>query len=557
MVRKFLGFFYRESSSLNEAALVLGLFALASQILAFVRDRLLAHIFGAGMELDIYYAAFRIPDFIFVTVASLVSLSVLVPFIIEKDREDKEALRVFIDSIFSFFAIAMTLSAGLAYLLMPYLIQKTYSGFSPAALDETIFLSRFLLLSPVLLGVSNRFGSITQARNRFALYALAPILYNGGIIVGIIFFATKLGILGVALGVVFGALLHASIQLPVVIGEGLLPRLYSLNSQIVKRVAGLSVPRTLTLAMSSLALIFLTSLASIMEEGSIAILSFSNNLQSVPLSIVGVSYSLVAFPTLSRRFLEKNLSAFGEQMVNSARFIIFWSLPFTSLLIILRAQVVRVILGTGLFDWPATRLTAAALALFVLSSVFQSLSLLFMRGFYSAGFTLKPFFINFFGTLILILSSFALIILFQSREEFKFFIEALLRVEDLPGSVVLMLPLGFSFGTILNSLLLWVFFEQEFRGFSAGIGRVIFESLGASVLMGAVTYWALGFFVNLFDTATLIGLFFQALLAGTLGIIGGVVILYLLNSRELQEIVTTLKSRFWKTKGIATDPEIV
>src|SRR3989338_11559822 len=138
MVKRFLEFLYQETKSLNQAAFLLGFFAFLSQILAFVRDRLLAHIFGASEALDIYYAAFRIPDFIFVTVASLVSLSVLVPFIIEKDREDKEALRVFIDSIFSFFAIAMTLSAGLAYLLMPYLIQKTYSGFSPAALDETI-----------------------------------------------------------------------------------------------------------------------------------------------------------------------------------------------------------------------------------------------------------------------------------------------------------------------------------------------------------------------------------------------------------------------------------
>ncbi|HEY4528652.1 MAG TPA: hypothetical protein VJJ48_02400, partial [Candidatus Paceibacterota bacterium] len=108
-----------------------------------------------------------------------------------------------------------------------------------------------------------------------------------------------------------------------------------------------------------------------------------------------------------------------------------------------------------------------------------------------------------------------------------------------------------------NSLLLWVFFEQEFRGFSAGIGRVIFESLGASVLMGAVTYWALGFFVNLFDTATLVGLFFQAFFAGLCGIAASGIILRLLKSRELEEIVATLKAKFWKTKVIVTDPEIV
>src|SRR3989344_3607386 len=105
MVRKIFGFLHKEASSLNQAALLLGVFAFLSQVLAFLRDRLFAHIFGASETLDIYYAAFRIPDFIFVTVASIVSLSVLVPFIIEKEAENSEVLRDFMDNIFSFFSV--------------------------------------------------------------------------------------------------------------------------------------------------------------------------------------------------------------------------------------------------------------------------------------------------------------------------------------------------------------------------------------------------------------------------------------------------------------------
>src|SRR3989344_4160370 len=104
MVSKILGFLYKETKSLNQAAFLLGLFAFLSQILGFVRDRLLAHIFGASETLDIYYAAFRIPDFIFVTVASVVSLSVLVPFIVEEESRVKDSLRHFINNIFSFFS---------------------------------------------------------------------------------------------------------------------------------------------------------------------------------------------------------------------------------------------------------------------------------------------------------------------------------------------------------------------------------------------------------------------------------------------------------------------
>src|SRR3989344_1879902 len=304
MVHKFLGFLYKETETLNQAALLLGLFAFLSQVLAFLRDRLLAHIFGASTELDIYYAAFRIPDFIFVTVASVVSLSVLIPFIIEKEAHGLETLRDFVNNIFSFFSVLIIIVSGLAYFLMPSISGVLFKGFSEPALAEVIFISRILLLSPIILGFSNLFGSLTQAYNRFTIYALAPLLYNAGIIVGIIFLTARLGVLGVAIGVVVGASLHALVQVPFVLKAGLFPRLRLgfrgqarfFDWSVIRQVARVSLPRTLTLSMSSLAMIFLVSLASLVAAGSISVFSLSFNLQSVPLSIIGVSYSLAAFP---------------------------------------------------------------------------------------------------------------------------------------------------------------------------------------------------------------------------------------------------------------------
>lgn len=558
MVGKFLGMLNKESGSLNQAALLLGFFAFLSLVLAFLRDRLLAHIFGASAQLDIYYAAFRVPDFLFVTVASVVSLSVLIPFIIEMEAAGKEELRSFLDSVFTFFILLMGAVTGAAFLFMPWLASILFKGLSPVALAETVMLSRLLLLSPAILGISNLFGSITQAYNRFAIYALAPLLYNAGIIFGIIGFAKRYGILGVAWGVVAGALLHALIQLPFIVKQKLLPRpTLKIDFSLIKRVAKISLPRTLTLSMSSLALIFLVSMASVMASGSISVLSFSINLMSVPLSLIGVSYSLAAFPTLTRRFQEKNLEAFLEQMQATTRFIIFWSLPLSALLIVLRAQVVRVLLGSGLFDWPATRLTAAALALFVFSSVFQSLILLFMRGFYSAGHTKKPFYINLFSTILLGLSAYFLTKYFYGHDSFRSFIASLLKVEDLPGSVVLMLPLGFSIGTALNCIALWAAFEREFKGFSKGVLRSLFDGLGASFVMGAVAYAGLNFFDTKFDLETLVGIFLQGFFSGIVAIICGVLVLMLLKSAELAQVWKVLRSRIWRASVIATDPEIV
>lgn len=559
MVRKIFSFLYKETDTLNQAAFLLGLFAFLSQILAFLRDRLLAHIFGASYELDIYYAAFRIPDFIFVTVASVVSLSVLIPFIIEKESLGREALRDFVNNIFSFFSLLIIIVSGLAFFLIPTISSVLFKGFSDTALTEVISISRILLLSPIILGFSNLLGSLTQAYNRFTIYALAPLLYNAGIIVGIIMLAERMGVVGVAIGVVAGASLHALVQVPFVVASGFFPRfsLTSLDLAAVGRVVSISLPRTLTLSMTSIATIFLVSMASLMAEGSVSILSFSFNLQSVPLSIIGVSYSLAAFPTLSRRFRDNNSKAFMQQMASTARLVIFWSLPLTALFIILRAQIVRVILGSGLFDWEDTRLTAAALALFILSSMFQCLSLLFMRGFYSAGSTKKPFFINLVSTAIMMVGAWGLVKLFYLSEGFRYFISALLKVEDLSGSAVLMLPLAFSIATVANGFFHWVAFEKEFQGFSQGVLRTFFDCLGASVIMGAIAYGGLNISALLFETSTLPGVFLQGAVAGFLSIIVGIIILSLLKNSELSLIWNALHQKFWKTKVIATDAEIV
>lgn len=558
MVRKVLKFLYKETRNLHEAAYLLGLFAVLSQVLAFLRDRLLAHLFGAGTELDVYYAAFRIPDFLFVTVASVVSISVLVPFIVENEKRSKEAVREFIDSMFTFFSLLILAFCTLAYFLIPSVSEVLFKGFSADELEQAILLSRILLISPIALGVSNLLGSLTQAYNRFTIYALAPLLYNVGIISGIVFLAPEMGVMGVAIGVSFGAILHALVQVPFSIKIGLIPRWRTrLDLSTIKRVSSLSLPRTLTLSTSHIATLFLVSAASLMVAGSISVLSFALNLQSVPLSIIGVSYSLAAFPTLTRHFANKNIDAFITQMTTTARHIIFWALPVTSLFIVLRAQIVRVLLGTGEFDWSDTRLTAAALAIFAVSSVFQCLLLLFIRGFYSAGYTKKPFVYNLFSTFILILCVYLLIKSFYAFDLFRSFISSLMKVEDVTGTVVLMLPLGFTLGTIINGLVHWVGFERQFRGFSRGVTRTLFESFSASVIMGFFTYTGLNIFAEVINTSSLFGIFLQGFLSAIVGILSLITALYILDSKELHEGWKAFHTKFWKAKVIASDPEIV
>ena len=555
MVKKILQFLEKEVGGLHQAAYLLASFAFLSHLLALVRDRLLAHIFGAGAQLDLYYAAFRIPDFIFITAGSLVSLSILVPLLIERREKGEGEEKTLINNLFSFFSLFIFLVSVIAFFVMPFLVSVVFPGFKAENIPQLVSLSRLLLLSPIFLGFSNLFGSVAQAHRRFFVYAIAPTLYNLGIILGIIAFASSYGVKGVAFGVVFGAFLHMIIQLPVIVSQGLIPK-FSFDFSAIKYIILLSLPRTFTLSISYISILFLLALASFETVGSISIFSFSFNLQSVPLSVIGVSYSLAAFPTLARLFSNGEKQKFIDQMLTSARHIIFWSIPITVLFIVLRAQIVRVAFGSGEFDWFDTRLTAAALALFVISCVFQSLTLLFVRSYYSTGKTLKPLFINLFGGIITVFAAYFLISAFKSSSFFKFFIEALFRVEDIPGTEVLMLPLAYSIGSFFTGLLLWVAFERDFARFSKPLLTTFFHTFSSSVIMGFYTYLSLNFLSLIFDIQTFVGIFLQGFFSCIVGIVIGILVLELLDNVELKEVTTAFKEKIWKVKAISPDADL-
>jgi putative peptidoglycan lipid II flippase len=550
MVKRILHLLSKEIRGLHEAAYLLGFCAILAQLLSLVRDRLFAYYFGAGPTLDLYYSAFRIPDLIFVTIASMVSISVLVPFFIEKVERDFEEGKRFINGLFSTFFISIVIVSSIVFFLVPYLLPIFLPGFKGSTqLPELINLTRILLLSPILLGISNFLASITQMYNRFFIYAVSPLLYNFGIVCGTVFLYPYFGVYGLVYGVLLGAFLHMLIQIPFVKSQGLLPSFrLKFDLKPIKEVVLVSLPRTLTLSSNQIAIFFLIAFASLMGIGSISIFNFSLNLQSVPSAIIGVSYSSAVFPLLTRLFSAKKYEEFAERIVVSAQHIIFWSVPVTVLFIVLRAQIVRTILGAGQFSWSDTRLTAAALALFTISVVGQSLVLLFVRAYYSGGKTWKPLGINLFSSALIVVLAYGLIKLFEQVPLFQYFIESLFKVSDVSGTVVLMLPLAYSIGVLVNTVLHWISFHRDFKTSSAPVFTTLFQSVCASVIMGYVAYWGLNIFDSIFDIRTLWGIFLQGFCAGIVGILAGGVILKLLDSKELAEVWKTLHQKIWKVK---------
>ncbi|MDR3571864.1 MAG: lipid II flippase MurJ [Candidatus Pacebacteria bacterium] len=547
-------FFASETRGMHEAAYLLAAFAFASQFLGLVRDRTLAASFGANHTLDLYYAAFLVPNFIFSTVASLLSLYALMPVLSRLEEERKGLMISFLRDLALVFILGMTFVSLIAYALAPFLAKLVSPGLAadPAMRGQLILLMRILLLQPILLGISNTISSLTQLRHRFVLYSISPLLYNLGIIFGALVLYPRFGIAGLGMGVVLGALLHVAVQVPFFLVERAEGKVeLSRLSKLTKEILALSIPRTLALASNQISLLVITAIASLLVPGSIAVFNFAYNLQSVPLTIIGISYSVAAFPTFVRLYAQGAKDEFSRYAEAALRHIIFWSVPCTVFIIVLRAQLVRTVLGAGEFNWDATRLTAAALALFILSLLAQSGTFLISRAYYAIGNTKKPFYIGIADIAISIVSSLAFLSFFNEYPFFRDFIEALLRVDDIAGTSVLMLSLGYAFGSIAEFCIGYFYFVRDFKVSHENFNRLFFESFAASLIGGAASYGVLNATGQTGTINTTVGIFVQGLVAGLVGIGISIVILLILKNKELKEVFGAFKRKF------ADAPQIV
>lgn len=556
MVKKLLSLFSREWNGLHEAAFLLGLFAILSQVLALFRDRLLAHIFGASQTLDVYYAAFRIPDFVFAGIASFISAMVLIPILTKRAGESDARAQKFLNDTFTmFFTLLVAVSVGV-FVAVPTIIHSLFPAYTGEVYTGLVAMSRLLLLSPILLGLSNLLSSVTQMLHKFFAFALAPVLYNLGIIFGAVFFYPTFGLIGLGWGVVLGAFLHFFVHFYVSSRNGFVLNLsFRPIFSDIWEVIRVSLPRTIGLSANQIALFALVAFASKLEQGSITVFNFAFNLQSVPLAVIGVSYATAAFPGLSKHFVEDDMKKFLEKLLAAAQHIVFWSLPVLVLMIVLRAQIVRTILGTGSFDWTATKLTAACLAIFTVSVVAQSVSLLFARSFYATGNNSVPLFVNMVSAIIIILGGYSLVALYTNNLFFQYFVESLLRVEDMKGTSVIMLPLAYSIGMLVNVSLLVYLFRKRFGGFLAPLKDTLVHGSFASLIAGLVAYEfleVLGLYLNL---NTFMGIFTQGLVAGIAGLLTWWLILELMGNEEILEVRTALRRKFWKSNVVMPDKE--
>lgn len=372
-----------KSETIFGAGLLMSGLTLLGSFMGILRNALLASRFGASASLDVYYASFRLPDLIYnIFIIGAISAAFIPLFneYLSKDRDKAwkfASLIIFcVGCLLSIFGLAVAVFAR--PLLSMFLV-----GFSQENLQLAVLLTRIMMIQPIFLGISSVISGVLRSFRLFFVSALAPVMYNLGIIIGIVFLVPLLGLKGLAFGVVLGACLHLFIQLPSVLETGFRLRFlgFSEFTASFKRLAVIMLSRTSVIVISQFFLMGVTSIATLLKAGTITIFAFVDNI--LPYTIFALPFADAAFPHLSRLEAEDKQEDFLRIYRETLLQILLFLVPLAVWFIVFREPVVRLLLGYGKFDWQATSNTMKVLSILSLAMIFQGMNYYLLKVFFA------------------------------------------------------------------------------------------------------------------------------------------------------------------------------
>ena len=482
-----------KKNSIRGASIILIVTLTLSNVLGMLRDLFLTKNI-AVYDLDIYYAAFRIPDAIFNALILGAITSAFIPIFSDFLAADKEKEGFRVTNYLVNLSVAFMAVCGvLIIILMPYLAPLVAKGFDPYRMHEVIKYSRILTILPIIFSVSYLMGGVLNSYKRFAIYSLAPIVYNLAIITGAAFLAPRFGLIGVIWMVIAGAFLHFLIQFVQAwrLGYRYQP-IISFTDISVKRVVRLMIPRSVSMGANQILLLVYTSIASLLAAGSISAFSLANNIQTMPVVVLGTSFATAIFPTLTLAISKNKLEEFAFYLNRALRAIGFLLIPASAIFFMLRAQIIRLILGHGKFDWDSTKMTALALGFLALSILAQGVIPVISRAFYALKNTRTPMYISVATVVLSIAIAFPLA-----------------RVYSVAG-----LAIAFSIGSYFNAIVLMFFLKRKYpKLIDKSMTRSYAKTLLGTVAMILAVHFSLPVLAGLVDMNHFFGVLAQTLLA--------------------------------------------
>ena len=512
------------------SALLLSFMIIVSRLFGFMRYRILAGYFTT-QELDLYFAAFRIPDLIFEVLITGALISSLIPIYI-RYQKDKEELSTTISSIANLITIVMVITICIMSIFLDKLIPLITPGFTPEKIATVVWYSRILLIGQLPFLITGNFlTGIAQANKSFLLPAIAPVIYNLSIILVTIAFGASAGLIAPVLGVVLGGVLFFLAQLPILFMAD-----FSYTF-VIKMTAGLKeffrvvVPRLVTIVVAQIDATIDLTMTSLLGSGSYTIFYLAQHLQLLPVSVVGIAAGQASLPYISELYNEKKTSELAETIISTILNLLFLTIPITSFFIFARTPLIRLFFGGDKFDWDATVLTAITLSFFALSLPFHTIYYFLTRCFYAVLDSKTPFFVSVVS--IIINTSLSL-----------YFV----LVAKLP---VWALAISFSVAMIVNVLLLLILLYRRIPELDIYyLCKETAKMVGATFISSVIVYYLTHFLDELvLDTARTINVFFLDVIAFSVLFLLYFFISWLLDIKELYLITRLLfKAREYRRK---------
>jgi len=491
-------------------------FFIASRVLGLARDIVISHQFGTSRALDAYFAAFNVPDFIFNVIAGGALGSAFIPtFAAALALDDPRRAWRLASAVINLVLLLTTALAALIALFAPQVVAATVAhGFAPDDRALTATLMRWMLITPIVFGVSGIVMGILNAHQHFVLPALAPVLYNAAIIAGALFLAPTMGVYGLAAGVVAGALLHLLVQVPWLARQKMqYAPMLGLDNADVREVVRLMLPRAFGIAAVQINFLVNTILASALPAGRIAALSYAWRLMLLPVGIVGQSLATAVFPTFSEQNARNELDDFRGTFSTAFRSTLYLTIPAAVGLFVLGGPLIALVFQRGEFDTQSTAETAWALQFYAVALFAHSGLEIITRAFYAMHDTKTPVVVGIGAMVINIGLSIALIAPLAQGG----------------------LALANSVATILEMLTLLLLLRRRMGSIDGGrIGLSVARVVLGALVMGA----GLVAFANLFAAR---GAIFVAIVGMALGTGVYLVVTAALRSEEIAFVLQRLR----------------
>jgi putative peptidoglycan lipid II flippase len=370
-------------------------------LLGLFRDRLLTSNFETSI-LDAYFSAFRIPDFLYNILILGTLSSAFIPLfskLIHRKDKQQEAQSL-VDDVLLIVGVVMGIISVIMVIFAPYLVKLVAISYEGQKFTDTVTLTRIMAISPFIFSISSVLSSVLNAYKKFIIVALAPIVYNIGIIIGIIWLYPIWGVPGLGYGVVLGAILHLLIQIPSVLKLNISlkvdTKLYFKN---LKRLWDLYWPRLLVIDTAMLSLFIGTIIASTQPD-AVTYFTLAFNLNALPLGVIAISFATAIFPFLTEAYAREDEASFRDYVIGGISKNLLLLIPIMMLMLNFRSQIVRIVYGGGGFSWEATRITFQTFTILALSIPFQGLIPLFSRALFARHDTKTPMIVGIIGMLI-------------------------------------------------------------------------------------------------------------------------------------------------------------